>query len=82
MLNLKSIIYILVLSYLFTYSHAKQKKSKAKCDSSSVDKSKFTEELLVRPLPTGHVHSHFEFTTTWSNPGIEASLENYQDLGE
>ncbi|KAF2368481.1 GPI transamidase component PIG-T [Trinorchestia longiramus] len=44
------------------------------------DHSNFSEELLIRPLPTGHVHSHFEFTTTWSNPLIQSALENYHDL--
>ncbi|XP_002736149.2 GPI-anchor transamidase component PIGT-like [Saccoglossus kowalevskii] len=26
---------------------------------------KFDEELFIRPLPSGHVYSHFQFTTTW-----------------
>lgn len=46
------------------------------------ERSKFTEELLVRPLPSGHVYSHFEFTTTWSNPSIRAAIENYKDFGK
>lgn len=25
----------------------------------------FTEELFIKPLPTGHVYSYFQFTTTW-----------------
>ena len=24
------------------------------------------EELFIRPLPSGHVYSHFQFTTTWN----------------
>lgn len=49
---------------------------------SSSDESRFTEELLVKPLPSGHVYSHFEFTTTWTNPDIRASIEQYKDFGE
>lgn len=25
----------------------------------------FHEELIIRPLPTGHVYAHFQFTTVW-----------------
>ena len=25
----------------------------------------FHEELFIKPLPTGHVYTHFQFTTTW-----------------
>lgn len=25
----------------------------------------FHEELLIRPLPSGHLHAHFQFVTTW-----------------
>ena len=50
--------------------------------SLSSDESKFTEELLVRPLSSGHVYSHFEFTTTWSNPKIRKSIADYKDFGK
>lgn len=40
----------------------------------------FTEELLIKPLASGHVQSHFEFTTRWSGPEIEGSIENYRDF--
>ena len=44
--------------------------------------NKFTEELLLRPLPSGHIHSHFEFTTTWSSPEVSEAIHNYRDFGE
>ncbi|XP_042220880.1 GPI transamidase component PIG-T-like [Homarus americanus] len=44
------------------------------------DDNTFTEELLIRPLSTGHVYSHFEFTTTWATPGISDSINNYRDF--
>ena len=25
----------------------------------------FHEELFIKPLPTGHIYTHFQFTTTW-----------------
>ncbi|KAK6174398.1 hypothetical protein SNE40_017684 [Patella caerulea] len=31
----------------------------------------FKEELFIKPLPSGHVYFHFQFTTTW-----EADFEN------
>merc|ERR1719204_1769 len=34
--------------------------------SSSTDE--FHEELLLRPLPSGHLHAHFQFVTTWHVP--------------
>ncbi|XP_047499729.1 GPI transamidase component PIG-T-like [Penaeus chinensis] len=42
--------------------------------------NEFKEELLVKPLPSGHVYSHFEFTTTWATPGIQESVEQYTDF--
>lgn len=42
--------------------------------------NKFTEELLLRPLASGHLHSHFEFTTTWSSPEISEAVHNYRDF--
>jgi len=33
------------------------------CSTSSADE--FHEELLLRPLPSGHLHAHFQFVTTW-----------------
>lgn len=26
---------------------------------------KFSEELFIKPLPTGHVNTYFQFTTEW-----------------
>lgn len=26
---------------------------------------KFNEELFIKPLPTGHVNTYFQFTTEW-----------------
>ncbi|RXG53904.1 GPI transamidase component PIG-T, partial [Armadillidium vulgare] len=40
----------------------------------------FSEELLIRPLPSGHVYSHFEFTTVWTNKRIKESILNYKDF--
>ncbi|KAB7506120.1 GPI transamidase component PIG-T [Armadillidium nasatum] len=40
----------------------------------------FSEELLIRPLPSGHVYSHFEFTTLWTNKRIKESILNYKDF--
>ncbi|KAK7068215.1 hypothetical protein SK128_009728 [Halocaridina rubra] len=49
--------------------------------SADVEESNtFTEELLIKPFPSGHVQSHFEFTTTWRNPEISHSIENYKDF--
>ena len=31
----------------------------------SVQKDTFTEELFIKPLPTGHLYSFFQFTTKW-----------------
>lgn len=42
--------------------------------------NKFTEELLIRPLASGHIHSHFEFTTTWSSPEISEAIHHYRDF--
>ena len=29
----------------------------------------FSEELFIKPLPTGHLYSYFQFTTKWDvNP--------------
>lgn len=44
--------------------------------------NEFKEELLVKPLPSGHVYSHFEFTTTWATPGIQESVAQYTDFGK
>jgi len=32
-------------------------------------KDSFSEELFIKPLPTGHLYSYFQFTTKWDvNP--------------
>ncbi|CAL4067538.1 unnamed protein product, partial [Meganyctiphanes norvegica] len=40
----------------------------------------FREELLIRPLPSGHIYTHAEFTTSWADDGIAQSIEEYQDF--
>ncbi|XP_076042660.1 phosphatidylinositol glycan anchor biosynthesis class T [Oratosquilla oratoria] len=47
--------------------------------SESKEFNTFTEELLIRPLGSGHVYSHFQFMTSWYNPGIEESVSDYKD---
>jgi len=42
--------------------------SSSSSSSSSSSKDEFHEELLLRPLPSGHVHAHFQFVTTWHVP--------------
>jgi hypothetical protein len=32
---------------------------------SLASKEEFHEELLIKPLPTGHVYTYFQFTTLW-----------------
>jgi len=36
--------------------------------TSSSSSDEFHEELLLRPLPSGHLHAHFQFVTTWHVP--------------
>ncbi|GLH16315.1 Uncharacterized protein GBIM_20616 [Gryllus bimaculatus] len=33
-----------------------------------VQKDRFDEELLLKPLPSGHVYAYFQFTTVWDAP--------------
>ena len=36
----------------------------------------FTEELLLKPLESGHLYGHFQFTTTWNaDPTIKSSCK-------
>ncbi|KAK4010532.1 GPI transamidase component PIG-T isoform X1 [Daphnia magna] len=37
----------------------------------------FSEELLIKPLPTGHVYSFFQFTTKWDVDPEETKLRHY-----
>lgn len=32
------------------------------------NRDEFHEELLVKPLASGHVYSYFQFTTLWRKP--------------
>lgn len=32
---------------------------------SCASKDEYHEELLIKPLPTGHVYTYFQFTTLW-----------------
>lgn len=36
----------------------------------------FSEELLIKPLPTGHVYSFFQFTTKWDVDPEETKRES------
>lgn len=36
----------------------------------------FSEELLIKPLPTGHVYSFFQFTTKWDVDPSETKRES------
>ncbi|XP_041375880.1 GPI transamidase component PIG-T-like [Gigantopelta aegis] len=42
---------------------------------SSVTNDDFKEELLIKPLPSGHTYFHFQFTTLWNS-----SIENPQEF--
>ncbi|XP_018025561.1 GPI transamidase component PIG-T [Hyalella azteca] len=81
-LRLTALLILLVSFSSFAYSTSNNNAAiDSKCSKETqTDESSFSEELLVRPLPSGHVHSHFEFTTKWSNPSIKSSLESYHDL--
>ncbi|XP_012262616.2 GPI transamidase component PIG-T [Athalia rosae] len=38
-------------------------------------KDEFNEELMLKPLPSGHVYAHFQFTTIWE---ADIELETFQ----
>lgn len=40
----------------------------------------FEEELYLKPLPSGHIYSNFQFTTIWNVP-FEAESCELNDLG-
>nr|SVE92314.1 EOG090X043F [Megafenestra aurita] len=40
-------------------------------------KETFSEELFIKPLPTGHLYSHFQFTTKWDVNPREKELRHY-----
>lgn len=48
--------------------------------AAKAENNKFTEELLLRPLASGHIHSHFEFTTTWYSPEVSEAIQHYRDF--
>ncbi|XP_070575719.1 GPI transamidase component PIG-T-like [Ptychodera flava] len=35
-------------------------------DQAHASQDNFAEELFIKPLPSGHIYSHFQFTTTWN----------------
>ena len=35
-------------------------------DIAASNGDEFNEELLLKPLPTGHLYGHFQFTTIWN----------------
>ncbi|XP_067007276.2 GPI transamidase component PIG-T [Anabrus simplex] len=41
----------------------------------SVQKDNFNEELLLKPLPSGHVYAHFQFTTLWD---VDFDFKSFQ----
>ena len=42
-------------------------------------KDVFHEELLLRPLKTGHVYAHFQFTTIWDVDIRDSKACEYAD---
>lgn len=36
----------------------------------------FNEELLIKPLASGHIYSYFQFTTTWYQKKYNCKLLN------
>ena len=42
-------------------------------------KDVFHEELLLRPLKTGHVYAHFQFTTIWDVDIRDSKACKYAD---
>ncbi len=32
----------------------------------AIGEDSFQEELFIKPLSSGHVYAHFQFTTTWN----------------
>ena len=42
-------------------------------------KDVFHEELLLRPLKTGHVYAHFQFTTIWDVDMRDSKACEYAD---
>ena len=45
-----------------------------KCETS---KEKFVEELYMKETPSGHVYSHFQFTTSWDTDIRQKTREHY-----
>lgn len=39
-------------------------------ESSYQQNDKFHEELLIKPLASGHVYSYFQFTTVWNKTEV------------
>lgn len=48
----------------------------------STHSDSFDEELLLKPLPSGHVYAYFQFTTLWhipkNSPARESTFLNIQ----
>jgi len=38
-------------------------------NQSNIAKDSFHEELMIKPLPSGHVYAYFQFTTLWDYEG-------------
>jgi phosphatidylinositol glycan class T len=43
--------------------------------TSAPQKDYFDEELLLKPLPSGHVYAYFQFTTIWDIESEDASCK-------
>jgi len=61
------VITLLLLTQYVIYSSANAENSE----------EKFVEELYVKETPSGHVYSHFQFSTTWNTDIREKRREHY-----
>ncbi len=62
-----SVITLLLFTQTVIYSSANAENSE----------EKFVEELYVKETPSGHVYSHFQFTTMWNTDIREKRREHY-----
>ena len=49
-------------------------------NSEQLSSEEFHEELLIKPLPNGHIYAHFQFTTTWNTDIESESCKLFQNL--
>jgi hypothetical protein len=55
--NMKAVLNTFASVVLFLHSTI--------CVTSVPSKDYFDEELLLKPLPSGHIYAYFQFTTVW-----------------